>query len=143
MYSKFRNFALQHLKLYTLRRQTLQSRKLFKTYPIWINFYRSRHIERNDANGIKNICLTKKLSHFKVYVQHAYFTKTYLTQSACAILLSPAYTLHSQSPLSPCATRALLRGAAGAPNSIRGSSHHFLYHVYSTNVITSFPIPCV
>jgi hypothetical protein len=120
------NFVLQHLKLYTLMRKIYHQENCFETYPTWIYFYRSRHNECNGANKIKNRCLARKLSHFKVYMSFANAKETDLTHSTWSAPL-PASTIHARSPLPmrrytvdpPCATRpyAAIWPSARAPTS--------------------------
>lgn len=50
---------------------------------------------------LKIYAFDKKIIIFKVCLAHANSAKTYLTQSACVVLSTPASTLHALSPLSP------------------------------------------
>ena len=123
LYYNIWNFILLGAKLY-------HHENCFETYPTWIYFYRSRHNERNWENRIKNRCLTRKLSHFKVCILFANTKKAYLIHNTWSALF-PA-----RSPLPPYATclyaviwwilhasrvRALLYGRAHARQLVIGT----------------------
>jgi hypothetical protein len=92
LYYKIWNFILLGVKLY-------HHENCFETYPTWIYFYRSRHNERNGENGIKNRCLTRKLSHFKVCIPFANAKKQIWYTTRC---LLPSSHLHPRlGPHSP------------------------------------------
>ena len=95
LYNNIWNFILLNAKLY-------HNKNCFETYPTWIYFYRSCHNECNGENRIKNRCLTRKLSHFKVCIPFATVKKADLIHSMWSALF-PA-SLATLGPRSPHTT---------------------------------------
>jgi hypothetical protein len=114
LYYNIWNFILLGAKLHL-------HENCFETYPTWIYFYRSRHIERNGENGIKNRCLIRKLSYFKVCIPFANAKKKadLIHNTWSAPLPASPSTLGPRSPHTPHVCMLLYGGFPMRHASVR------------------------